>query len=81
MADRQPDGLDQQQAAAELARIAADPEQLVVDARTLRRRLLPVVIEGTPDSRFDEIARTADLCRAAGFDDVQFAGGFGPRGG
>ena len=75
-------GLDQQQAVAELTRIASDPQLRVPDVRKPgRRRQLPVIVEGWPDSRYDDMARTGDMCRAAGFADVQFGGGMGPRGG
>ena len=68
-------GFDQQQALAELTRIARDPQLRVPDVRKLGRRQLPVIVEGWRDSRYDDVVRTRDLCRAAGFDSVQFGGG------
>jgi len=68
-------GFDQQQALAELTRIARDPQLRVPDVRKLGRRQLPVVVEGWRHSRYDDVVRTRDLCRAAGFDSVQFGGG------
>lgn len=66
---------DLQEGARELARFAASPDSFVVDASTGARARIPMVIEGYRGTRYDDIARTADACRAAGFDDITFGGG------
>lgn len=66
---------DLQEGARELARFAASPDSFVVDERTGARVRIPLVIEGYRGTRYDDIARTADACRAAGFDAITFSGG------
>ncbi len=59
----------------ELARIARDPAFLVVDATTGERRPIACAVDGMAGARYDEIAKLADACRAAGFTDIHFGGG------
>ena len=59
----------------ELARFAASDASYVDDPRTGGRKRIGLVVEGYPGTRYDDIARTADVCRAAGFDDITFGGG------
>jgi len=63
----------------ELQRIADDPTRLVPDPQTGGKKRMACVVEGYRGSRYDDVARTADLCRAAGFDDITFGGGLGPK--
>lgn len=66
----EPDRLTQ-----ELARIAADPSRLVPDpARPGGTRTPPVVVEPGPGATYGDVAATVDAVRAAGFDDLTFAG-------
>jgi biopolymer transport protein ExbD len=62
----------------ELQRIADDPSSLIRD-KTGERRLMACVIDGQRGTCYDDIARTTDACRAAGFADVHFGGGRGTR--
>ena len=64
-------------ATRELMRIAADPSLHVLDAATGERQPIPCVVEGLRGSRYDDIARAADACRAAGFTRIHFGGGVG----
>ena len=59
----------------ELSRIAGDPSSMIPDRATGGRKLMSCVVEGYPGTCYDDIARTADLCRAAGFEDIHFGGG------
>lgn len=59
----------------ELERVAADPGNQVPDPDTGGRKLMACVIEGMPGSCYDDVAHTADACRAAGFADIHFGGG------
>ncbi|MFK7742661.1 MAG: ExbD/TolR family protein [Planctomycetota bacterium] len=62
----------------ELERLADNPKLLVpADDGGLER--MACVIEGLPGTRYNDIAHTADIVRAAGFDRVHFGGGLGPR--
>lgn len=63
----------------ELRRIADDPSLMVPDRETGGRRRMGCIVEGYPGTRYDDVARAADLCRAAGFDDISFGGGLGPK--
>ena len=56
----------------ELLRLAADASLLVPDPATGGKKRMRCVVEGTPDTRYDDIARAADAVRAAGFDDLCF---------
>ncbi|MCK5943787.1 MAG: biopolymer transporter ExbD, partial [Planctomycetes bacterium] len=49
----------------ELLRLANSADSMVPDPRTGGRKRIPLVVEGYPGTRYDDIARTADLCRAA----------------
>lgn len=62
-------------AAHELARIASDPRNQVLDPRTGERRPIACVVEGLRGSRYDDVAKAADACRAAGFTAIHFGGG------
>jgi len=64
----------------ELVRVASDPSSQIPDRETGGRKLMSCVVEGYPGTRYDDIARAADLCRAAGFDDIHFGGGLGAIG-
>ncbi|MFN3241203.1 MAG: ExbD/TolR family protein [Planctomycetota bacterium] len=59
----------------ELERLADSDASYVDDPKTGGRKRIPLVVEGYPGTRYDDIARTADLCRGAGFDDITFGGG------
>jgi hypothetical protein len=59
----------------ELSRIAVDPSSMIPDRATGGRKLMSCVIEGYPGTCYEDIARTADLCRAAGFVDIHFGAG------
>jgi hypothetical protein len=62
----------------ELERVAADPKSMLPDRATGGSKLMACVVEGEPGTRYDDVARTADLCYAAGFADIHFGGGRGP---
>lgn len=68
---------DLEAARLELARIAKDPSLHVVDPTTGDRQPIALVVEGMRGSRYDDIARAADACRAAGFTRIHFGGGMG----
>jgi biopolymer transport protein ExbD len=61
----------------ELERVASDPQSMLSDRTTGGRKLMACVVEGEPGTRYDDVARTADLCHAAGFTDIHFGGGRG----
>jgi hypothetical protein len=65
----------------ELTRIANDASSMI-PAKDGGRKLITCVVEGYPGTRYDDVARTADVCHAAGFVDIQFGGGIDehPRG-
>ncbi|MBL8755432.1 MAG: biopolymer transporter ExbD [Planctomycetes bacterium] len=58
--------------AAELRRIATDPQSLVPDPATGTTKLLPVVLEGLPGTYYQDLAATTDMVHAAGFREIQF---------
>ncbi len=63
-----------------LTGIAADPTRRVLDPKMPgRKRLMSVVVEPGVGAVYGDVARTVDLVRAAGFDDVQFGGAGGKR--
>jgi len=64
-----------QAAKQELNRIAENPSLMIPDRATGGRKLMSCVIEGYRGTCYNDIARTADLCRAAGFEDIHFGGG------
>jgi biopolymer transport protein ExbD len=65
--------------AAELRRVARSPGSQVPDPATGGRKLIAAVIEPRPGVRYDDVARTADALREAGFADIHFGAGLGPR--
>ncbi|MFT4513165.1 MAG: biopolymer transport protein ExbD [Planctomycetota bacterium] len=65
------------QAKEQLARIATDPSLMIPDPETGGRKVMACVVEGFPGTCYDDVARAADVCRAAGFDEIQFGGGMG----
>ena len=56
----------------ELQRLAADSSLLVPEPATGGKKRMRCVVEGAPDTRYDDIAKAADACHAAGFDDLCF---------
>ena len=56
----------------ELSRLAAEPSFTVPDDATGSRKLVPCDVRGHRATCYDDIARTVDACRAAGFDDIHF---------
>jgi hypothetical protein len=40
---------------------------------------MPVVIEPTPGTYYDDAAKTADVVKKAGFTEINFGGGLGPQ--
>ncbi|MCR9247113.1 MAG: biopolymer transporter ExbD [bacterium] len=68
-----------QAVAAELKRIVADPASMVPDPKNPgTKKLMPVVIEPHPGVYYESVARTADACNDAGFEEINFGGGLGP---
>jgi len=63
----------------ELTRIANDANSMIPDRGTGGRKLMACVVEGYPGTRYDDVARAADICHAAGFQDIHFGGGMGSR--
>jgi biopolymer transport protein ExbD len=62
----------------ELARIAKDPNSQVKDAKTGGKKLMGCVVEAYPGTYYDDVAKTADACHEAGFEEINFGGGLGP---
>jgi biopolymer transport protein ExbD len=62
-------------AAAELARIAKDPANHALDRRTGERGPIACIVEGQRGSRYDDVAKAADACRAAGFTRIHLGAG------
>lgn len=63
----------------ELSRIAKDPASLVTDDKTGQRKLMAVVIEAYPGTYYEDVAKAADACNSAGFVEINFGGGLGPK--
>jgi biopolymer transport protein ExbD len=63
---------------AELTRIAKDPNSQVKDPKTGGKKLMACVIEPMPGTFYDDVAKTADACNEAGFEEINFGGGLGP---
>lgn len=63
----------------ELTRIAKDPASQVPDKATGGKKLMSVVIEAYPGTYYEDVAKTADACYDAGFRDINFGGGLGPK--
>ena len=68
---------DLDHARRELKRIAEDPSLMIPDPDTGGRKVMACVVEGYPGTCYDDVARAADVCRNAGFDEIQFGGGMG----
>jgi biopolymer transport protein ExbD len=65
--------------AAELERIAKDPASQVPDKETGGKKLMGCVIEAYPGTYYDDVAKTADACHQAGFQEINFGGGLGAK--
>ncbi len=66
--------------AAQLVRICADRSTWQDDPQHPgQKKPLRVVIEPHPGVYYDDVAATTDAVRAAGFTEVDFGGGMGPR--
>lgn len=62
----------------ELTRIAKDPNSQVKDPKTGGKKLMGCVVEAYPGTYYDDVAKTADACHEAGFEEINFGGGLGP---
>jgi hypothetical protein len=62
-------------ATTELARIATDPQNRVVDRATGEQRPLACIVDGLRGTCYDDVARAADACRASGFTTIEFGAG------
>ncbi len=62
---------------AELERIAKDPNSQVPDKEKGGTKLMSCVIEPYPGACYEDVAKTTDACKAAGFNDINFGGGLG----
>jgi hypothetical protein len=63
----------------ELKRIAMDPGSQVPDKETGGKKLMGCVIEAYPGTYYEDVAKTADACHAAGFKEINFGGGLGSK--
>ncbi len=63
---------------AELSKIAKDPNSLIPDEKTGLKKLMAVVIEAYPGTYYEDVAKAADACHNAGFEEINFGGGLGP---
>jgi biopolymer transport protein ExbD len=64
---------------AELTRIAKDPSSQVPDKDTGGKKLMGCVIEAHPGTYYEDVAKTADACHEAGFQEINFGGGLGAK--
>lgn len=65
----------------ELRRIRKDPSSMVPDPKNPgTKKVMPVVIEPHPGVYYESVARTADACHEAEFEEINFGGGLGPKG-
>lgn len=64
---------------AELKRIAQNPASMVPDKETGGRKLMGCVIEAYPGTFYEDVAKTADACKNAGFQEINFGGGLGAK--
>jgi len=62
---------------AELTKIANDKSTWQKDKDTGVLRPMDVVIEPHPGSYYDDVAKTVDAVKAAGFENINFGGGLG----
>ena len=68
------------EAKAELARLAKSPRSMVEDvSKPGTKKLLPCVIEAYPGTYYDDVAKVADACKDAGFEEINFGGGLGAK--
>ena len=68
------------EAQVELTRIAKDPSSMVEDlANPGTKKKMPCVIEAYPGTYYEDVAKTADACKAAGFEEINFGGGLGAK--
>ena len=64
----------------ELKRIKSDPSSMVPDPKNPgAKKLMPVVIEPHPGVYYESVARTADACNEAEFEEINFGGGLGAK--
>ncbi len=63
----------------ELRRIALDPASQVPDKEKGGKKLMGCVIEAQPGAYYDDVAKTADACHEAGFEEINFGGGLGAK--
>jgi len=63
----------------ELKRIAIDPASQVPDKETGGKKLMACVIEAHPGTYYEDVAKTADACHNAGFQEINFGGGLGEK--
>ena len=63
----------------ELTRIARDPASQVPDKEKGGKKLMGCVIEAYPGTYYDDVAKTADACHEAGFQEINFGGGLGAK--
>ncbi len=68
-----------EQAKAELARVAADPGSQIPDKAKGGRKLLGCVIEAYAGTYYEDVVKTADACKEAGFTEIHFGSGGGPK--
>ncbi len=64
---------------AELERIARDPSSQVPDKDKGGKKLMPCVVEAHPGVYYEDVAKTTDACREAGFTEINFGGGLGEK--
>ena len=68
------------EAKVELMRIAKSPLSMVEDvSKPGTKKLLPCVIEAYPGTYYDDVAKVADACKDAGFEEINFGGGLGAK--
>ena len=71
---------DLKDVAAELKRIRSLPTSMVPDPKNPgTKKVMPVVIEPHPGVFYESVARTADACNEADFEEINFGGGLGAK--
>jgi biopolymer transport protein ExbD len=63
----------------ELTAIAKNPNSQVKDPKTGGKKLMACVVEAYPGTYYDDVAKTADACHEAGFEEINFGGGLGAK--